>query len=173
MKSTYYIYGGIPFGSPLTYMRDGTRIHTQKLGEMDCGDRHILRAEFIDFNTGEVTDKFYGSNTDFAEWFTAKAARGDRFDVVVHAYHNAPKLKIPYDELGARMGYVLTKYGTIEQFEDGHWGKMEYEPLETVGERFFLLNKLYANTLNDGEKVEKINRSRLVADKNELIWEAC
>lgn len=121
--STKNYFGGVLESSvPLTYMANGTRIHTQELSAPFGNEiRHLKTLEFIDAETGEVTDEFYGGANDFNIWFTAKAARGDRFNVRLHSYNDSPKNRIPYDEDGVFVDCIRTEYGITEQMGDGSW----------------------------------------------------
>ena len=172
MGSGYMIDGFLTSSENLTYNRAGIRIHTTEMGSR-MGDMHrnILHAEFVDFDSGVTTDRFYGVANDFNVWFAAKAAKGDKFYVLYHDYSNAPKRKVPYDEQGKFIEYVKTKYGTMQQLDDGGWAKMPCEPLRRIGSSYYLMNGQYAYTLSDDERSAEIARSLALEGQN-AVWQA-
>lgn len=172
MGGGYMIDGFLTSSENLTYIRGGVRIHTTEMGAL-VGDsnRHILYAEFIDYDSGEVTDQFYGIANDFNVWFAAKAAKGERFDVLYHDYSDALKRKVPYDRQGKLIEYVKTKYGTVQQHCDGSWAKVPYEPLHQIGNAYYLMNGQYSRELSAAEQSSEITRSLGMEGQN-AVWES-
>ncbi len=172
MGSGYMIDGFLTSSENLTYTRAGIRIHTTEMGSR-LGDMHrnILHAEFIDFDSGEITDRFYGVANDFDVWFAAKAAKGDRFYILYHDYSNAPKRRVPYDEQGEYIKYVKTKYGTMQQLDDGSWSKMPCEPLRRIGNAYYLMNMQYSHTLSADEIASEIAQS-LDLEGKDAVWQS-
>lgn len=171
MGGGYMIDGFLTSSENMTYIRGGVRIHTTEMEDL-VGDsnRHILYAEFIDYDSGEVTDQFYGIANDFDVWFAAKAAKGERFDIRYHDYSGAPKRKVPYDAQGKLIEYVKTKYVTVQQQCDGSWAKMPYEPLRQIGNAYYLMNGQYSRELSAAERSLEITRSLDMEGQNAVWW---
>lgn len=139
------------------YTQNGVLIHKPPFGDAFWGrTAHVLSVEFTDAETGEITDRFYGSCNDFDWWFAAKAARGDKFDVIVHEYNKGRDGSVHYDEIGVKMGYIGTKFGTIAQGRDGAWKVVEIEPLREACGMYFLYNsKLSLALRSSGREKEE------------------
>ena len=157
MLNRPYFSGFFSCENPQNYNKNGVMLHKPPFGDPFWSRiAHLLSAEFADAETGKITDQFFGSCNDFDIWFCAKAARGDKFDVIIHEYDRRPDGSAFYDETGAKMGYIGTEFGTIEQKEDGSWSLVEIEPIREICGRYFLHNnKLSFALRNSGRKGEE------------------
>lgn len=162
-------FSGFCFFNSKSYTKNGITVHKAPFGD---NSNYYLTAEFIDLKTGKATDCFYGSKNDFNLCFLAKAARGERFNVIFHDYCNAPNLHIPYDVNGERIGFVGTKIGTIQQNENGTWEPVKYELLEKVGDNYSLYNYELKNAIRKGEisKAEDAYVAESLASGEDTIW---
>lgn len=163
MNIDVYFNGFFTCKNPQTYIRGGQRIHKPPFGEFIWSQTaHLLFAEFIDSATGKATDLFFGACNDFDIWFAAKAARGERFDVVLHEY-DSTAAEQRYDKVGKKICCINSDYGTITQNEAGTWERVEFEPLREINGEYFLRNSNFAIALRENgrqaEEAEIIARS--------------
>lgn len=157
MLNKPYFSGFFSCDNPQDYSKNGIMLHKPPFGDPFWNRiAHLLSAEFADAETGKITDQFFGSCNDFDIWFCAKAARGDKFDVIIYEYDRRPDGSTFYDEAGAKMGYIGTEFGTTEQKEDGSWSLVEIEPIrEICGIPFLYNNKLSFALRNSGREAEE------------------
>lgn len=162
-------FSGFRFFNSKPYAKNGIAVHKAPFGD---NSNYYLTAEFTDTKTGKATDYFYGAQNDFNLCFLAKAARGERFNVIFHDYCDAPKLHIPYNVNGERIGYVGTKIGTLKQNDDGSWSLVKYELLEKVNGHYHLYNIELREAIRKCEisKTEDAYIAESLAFGEDTVW---